>query len=43
MKDVFYISAWSKDDPAGGIYTYKLSEKGVEQVGGAPLFMAGYL
>ena len=43
MKDVFYISAWSKDEPAGGIYTYKMTEKGVDPIGFAPLFMAGYL
>ena len=43
VKNIFYISAWSKDDPAGGIYTYKLTGNGVENIGFAPFFMAGYL
>lgn len=43
MKDIFYLTAWSKESPKGGIYSYTLSDEGLKQHGFAPLFMAGYL
>ena len=43
MKNIFYLTAWSKESPKGGIYSYTLSDEGLKQHGFAPLFMAGYL
>jgi len=43
MEKFFYITAWSKEDPAGGILTYTLEGKKLEQHGFSPLAMAGYL
>lgn len=43
MGDMFYLSAWSKDQPQGGIYLYRSGKAGLEQLGFAPLQMAGYL
>ena len=43
MNKKFYITAWSKDDPKGGVYTYSLENKVLKEEAFAPLFMAGYL
>lgn len=43
MNDFFYIAAWSKDDPAGGIYTCTMEPDGVKARSFAALKMAGYL
>ena len=43
MEKFFYITAWSKEDPAGGILTYTLEGKKLVQHGFSPLAMAGYL
>lgn len=43
MKNIFYMTAWSKEDPKAGVYSCTLDEKGVNIHGFSPLFMAGYL
>jgi 6-phosphogluconolactonase len=42
MNDIFYITAWSKDDPKGGVYACKLTENSLEKLAFSPLKMAGY-
>ncbi|MBR2873839.1 MAG: lactonase family protein [Lentisphaeria bacterium] len=43
MKATFYLTAWSKDSPQGGIYTYDIIEGRLEEAGFLPLLTAGYL
>jgi len=43
MEKIFYIAAWSKEDPAGGVHSYRLEGKTLRELGFAPLKMAGYL
>ena len=43
MNNIFYIAAWSKDDPQGGIHIYDSGNNGLKKLGFAPLPMAGYI
>ena len=43
MNDIFYITAWSKDDPKGGVYTCRLTENSLEKLDFQFLKMAGYI
>lgn len=43
MNDMFYMTAWSKTDPKGGVYSCTFTDNEVKIWGFAPLFMAGYL
>lgn len=43
MNDVFYITAWSKSDPQGGIHALSLKAGALENIGFSPLLMAGYI
>ena len=43
MNEKFYLTAWSKDSPQGGIYTYEIVEGTLKKSFFLPLAMAGYL
>lgn len=43
MNNIFYIAAWSKDDPQGGIHIYDSGNNELKKLGFAPLSMAGYI
>lgn len=43
MNNIFYIAAWSKDAPDGGIYAYSSIGNSLEKLGFVPLEMAGYI
>ena len=43
MNNIFYMTAWSKEDPKAGVYSCTFENKEVKIHGFEPLFMAGYL